>query len=98
MGLRKEQVLALVALALGAWVGLGYLEEPSYTPRFAPKKVGYEAKPVVATPLASDTKVELSRPGLCTEPSETKPLEPRLLDFPPRSPLSVAALPLAPGA
>jgi tetratricopeptide (TPR) repeat protein len=52
---------------------------------------------VAPTPLVTEGASAASRRDFCTEPSETRPLPPRDLAFPPRAPLSLAALPLDPG-
>lgn len=97
MAMRKEQVLALLALALGLLVGRRYLEEPPPGKRFSPQRAEYEPKVLAATPLVTTAPPPLVRRDFCTEPSETRPLPPRQLDFPPRPPLSLAVLPLDPG-
>lgn len=94
MALRKEQVLALLALFTVAMCGRGYFEEPAFTSRFAPTKAAYEPPPVAPAPLVTASGVPFARADFFTEPSETQPLPPRALEFPPRAPLSVAAVPL----
>jgi len=94
MAIRKEQVLALLALAVGGWMAKSLLQESMRGSTFQPTKIEYAAAPVTPTMLLADAAPPLARRDFCTEPSETRPLPPRELDFPPRTPLSVAALPL----
>jgi len=97
MALRKEQVLAGLTLVVTALVARGHLGGPPVFRRFAPKAAEYEAAPVAMPALASANAPAVARHDFCTEPSETKPLPPRTLEFPPRAPLSLAAPPLDPG-
>ncbi|MFN6145184.1 MAG: tetratricopeptide repeat protein [Planctomycetota bacterium] len=97
MQLRKEQVLALLTLVFGAYVARGYFAAPPTFRRYAPKAAEYEAKPVGAPLLVASEASAQKRRDPFTEPSETRPLPPRPLDFPPHAPLSFAALPLDPG-
>ncbi|MBL9078617.1 MAG: hypothetical protein JNL08_13990 [Planctomycetes bacterium] len=94
MAIRKEQVLVLVTLAVGAWIAKSLLAEPARSATFQPSKIEYAAKAVAPTVLATDAPRPGGRADFCTEPSETRPLPPRVLDFPPHAPLSVAAVPL----
>ncbi|HEU4418336.1 MAG TPA: hypothetical protein VFT55_05315, partial [Planctomycetota bacterium] len=97
MAIRKEQVLTLLALATAVLAGRQYLEESPPGSGYRPGKLEFTATAVAATPLVTDKAPAASRRDFCTEPSETRPLPPRALDFPPRAPLSLAALPLDPG-
>lgn len=97
MSIRKEQVLAIAVLLLAVWIGRGYLGEPEISSRFAPQRAEYEAKPVPAAQLVAAAGQAPVRRDFCTEPSETQPLPPRELAFPPLAPLTVAGLPLDPG-
>ena len=97
MQLRKEQVLALLTLLVGAYVARGYLGGPPSFRRYSPKAADYEAKPVGVQQLAAAAAPAAKRRDPFTEPSETRPLPPRQLEFPPHAPLSFAALPLDPG-
>ena len=92
MAIRKEQVLAIVALVFGALAARGSFEEPRGTARFNPTKNEFAPKAFVPTALVTTAPGALVRRDFCTEPSETRPLPPRQLDFPPRQPLSMAAL------
>ncbi|MBX3464475.1 MAG: hypothetical protein KF830_15000 [Planctomycetes bacterium] len=97
MSIRKEQVLLLVVLAFAAWTANGLLQDPPRVAGFQPTRIEYAGAPVPTTTLAQGTAPPPARRDFCTEPSETRPLPPRLLDFPLRRVLSVAALPLEPG-
>lgn len=97
MSIRKEQVLAILVLLLAVWIGRGYLGEPEFGSRFAPQRAEYEAAPVPAVDLVAAAAPAPVRRDFCTEPSETQPLPPRELAFPPRAPLTIAGLPLDPG-
>jgi len=97
MQLRKEQVLALLALVLGAYVARGYLGGPPSFRRYSPAAAEYESKPVETPQLVATDAAASKRRDPFTEPSETRPLPPRQLDFPPHAPLSFAVLTLDPG-
>lgn len=97
MAIRKEQVLCLLAFGAALLYAPAWLEQPALAGRFAPTKVGYEAPALPVTPLLTDAATPARRADFCTEPSETRPLPPRTLAFPPRAPLSLAGLPLDPG-
>lgn len=94
MAIRKEQVLALCVLAIGGLVYMGLGGDDGQAVSFTPKKLEYAAQPVRTTPLAGDGSGGPARGTLFAEPRETRALPPRELAFPPRTPLSVAALPL----
>ena len=97
MAIRKEQVLALLTLCIVALTARGYLEEPNWSTKTNTKVKEYQAKPFLATTLVTTPPGALARGDFLSEPSETKSLPPRELAFPPRSPLSLAAMPLDPG-
>jgi tetratricopeptide (TPR) repeat protein len=97
MQVRKEQVLALLTLLLAVWVGRDWLTTPSYPVRLAVKALEYTPRPLAPLALVGDAAAPAQRLDFCTEPSETRPLPPRPLAFPPRAPLSLAAVPLEPG-
>jgi hypothetical protein len=97
MGIRKEQVLALLALATAVLAGRKYFDEAPPGASYRPGKLEFTANAVAPTPLVTEGASAASRRDFCTEPSETRPLPPRDLAFPPRAPLSLAALPLDPG-
>lgn len=94
MEIRKEPVLFVVTALLGAWIAKGLLADVPLSSRFQPTKIEYAATPVTQTVLATGDAPALARRDFATEPSETRPLPPRALEFPPHAPLSVAALPL----
>jgi len=97
MAIRKEQVLTLLALATAVLAGRKYFNEPPPGLGYRPSKLEFTATAVTATPLVTEAASGAGRRDFCTEPSETRPLPPRELEFPPRAPLSLAALPLDPG-
>ncbi len=94
MNIRKEPVLlgltaGVVALIAGRW-----FEEPFFPQKFNATVRAYETKAVPTTTLAGTVGKPAVRANYFTEPSETKSLPPRLLDFPPRASLTFAAVPL----
>ncbi|MGE3171078.1 MAG: hypothetical protein AB7O97_00540 [Planctomycetota bacterium] len=97
MALRKEQVLVLATIVVGALVWKSGSGEPWRAPKVQPGSAGYEPPPVPQAPLvdAAETGGALRR--WFREPSETQPLPPRDLPFPAREPLFLVALPLDPG-
>lgn len=97
MQIRKEQVLALLTLLLALWVGRAWLATPSFPVRVSIKALEYTPRPLVPVSLVVDAAAPPQRIDFCTEPSETRPLPPRPLAFPPRAGLSLAAVPLEPG-
>lgn len=97
MAIRKEQVLLLLTLGVGALVARSLFEEGPRASTWSPKVLERTPAPVPVTALVTEAAPPAARRDICTEPSETRPLPPRALDFPPQAPLSVAALPLHPG-
>lgn len=97
MAIRKEQVLALLALLLGVYLWSGMKSETGGRVQFSPKVAAYEGRPVRATPLVVEGPRKPVRVAIATEPSETQSLPPRDLPFPDRAPLSLVLLPLDPG-
>jgi tetratricopeptide (TPR) repeat protein len=97
IAIKKEQTLALLTLLVGAWAASSYLTPAEFRASFTATRLEYAAKPPLATPLVGGDAAPMQRRDFCTEPSETRPLPPRALAFPPRAPLSVAAIPLEPG-
>lgn len=97
MGLRREQGMILLVLALGALVYSGLQQPGPRQIRLVPSRdYGAETEPVIAlTPPR--TEVELPNRDLFLEPSESSPLPPRPLPFPDRDPLPLVALPLPTG-
>lgn len=97
MAIRKEQVLVLLVAAFGAWVYTG-LQATAPAPAVGRgTQLPYEAAAVTQMAWADGGELQLARRDLCSEPSDTRPLPPRELAFPPRDPLGVAMLPLEPG-
>ncbi|MFK7739324.1 MAG: tetratricopeptide repeat protein [Planctomycetota bacterium] len=97
MSIRKEQILLILVLLLGAWLVKGYLKDSNSVRRTAFNETNYKADAFGALSLVDTAAGDLKRRDLMTEPSETRPLPPRELSFPPRAPLSLAGLPLRPG-
>ncbi len=97
MSLRKEQVLALLTLLVAAWIWNGRRQPLVMVDRITMKQLDYAPGPVPQTPLAGPGDGQLRRRDYATEPSETQPLPPRLLAFPPRPERSIVMLPLNPG-
>lgn len=97
MSLKKEQVLALIAILLGAYGVYAYMQGAVVLQGRLPNPTDLEVMPVAKAPLVETDAPVPTRRDLFTQPRETRPLPPRDLDFPPRSPASVAALPLPTG-
>ncbi|HEB53829.1 MAG TPA: hypothetical protein ENI87_11305, partial [bacterium] len=93
MSINKEQVLLLAVVLLAVWVGSGYLETPTASSRYSAAQEEYVEHPVVPTRLVGDFDGVIVRRDYFTEPSETRPLPPRRLAFPPLPPLSLCGLP-----
>ena len=98
MAIRKEQVLLLLTLGVGALVARSLMQEGMQASQWSPKVLQREPRPVPAIALIGGiAPPPAARRDSFTEPSETRPLPPRELAFPPRAPLSIAAVPLDPG-
>ncbi|MEQ1634325.1 MAG: hypothetical protein ABL997_18230, partial [Planctomycetota bacterium] len=97
MALRKEQVLALSSLALGALVLTRCKDDDWRAPTVAATTKAYDATSPKAAPLLTTPPIAMSQRLWFREPSETQPLPPRPLPFPAQLPLSLVALPLDPG-
>ncbi len=97
MAIRKEQVLALLTLVVAGMVWNGRRAAQPMVASVNPKSLEYEVAPVRTAPLAGAPTVPLARLDFATEPSETQPLPPRPLAFPPRAAIAIVALPLEPG-
>ncbi len=97
MSIRKEQVLLILVVLMAGWCSTDYLTVARMVPRYAPGDIEYEAEPYSAASLIEEAPRALVRRDFFTEPSETRPLPPRELAFPPRAPLSLCGLPLDPG-
>ncbi len=94
MSLRKEQVLLILVVLLGAYYGSGYFGFNKLVDRWRPTDKEYVVQPREASPLVEGVADALVRRDFLTEPSETRPLAPRELSFPPHAAASLAALPL----
>ena len=94
VNMRKEQVLLLVVLLLGAWMANGYWND-SYRGRKArPDRKKYERE-VPLPPFVADPKGDPGLGGdIFLEPSETRPLPPADLPFPALDSLLPVAVPL----
>ncbi|MGC6486160.1 MAG: tetratricopeptide repeat protein [Planctomycetota bacterium] len=97
MNIRKEQVLLILVALTAAYCSRDMLSVEPLRVRYSPTTLEYEAKPFRAAALVSSDAEEIVRRDFFTEPSETRPLPPRELAFPPRAPLTVCGLPLDPG-
>ena len=97
MALRKEQVLALSSLALGALVLTRCKDEEWRAPSIATTVKAYVAATPPTAPLLTTPANAASQRQWFREPSETQPLPPRPLPFPVQEALQVVALPLEPG-
>lgn len=97
MAIRKEQVLALATLAVAAMVAPKYLRAPEAPAAIRLQQEDYKPTPVRGYTLADANAPKAARRDPFVEPSETQPLPPRPIEFPPRAPMSVVALPLDPG-
>lgn len=94
MAIRKEQVLVLATVAVGAFLWKSGAADPRLNQKFVPVTKDYTAQNVVSSPLVtSPLPTPAMRPWF-REPSETQPLPPRDLPFPALEPLFVLALPL----
>jgi len=97
MSLRKEQVLLILVVLMAAYCSQDYFSVTVMQSRAGVSRKEYEAVEFAATPLVVTPPAELVRRDFLTEPSETRPLPPRELAFPPRDRFGVAGLPLDPG-
>ena len=97
MSVRKEQVLLILVVLMAAWCSSDRLSVERLVPRYNPTTLEYEAAVFREAALVDTDAEAIVRRDFFTEPSETKPLPPRELSFPPRAPLSVCGLPLDPG-
>lgn len=97
MSLRKEQVLLILVILMAGYCGQDYFSIRQDVSRKSITRLPYESEPFGKTPLVETDAGALVRRDFLTEPSETRPLPPRELAFPPREAFGVAALPLDPG-
>jgi hypothetical protein len=90
MSIRKEQVLLILVVLM-----VGYCSQDSFgieqmrRGKATPKKE-YKVIPFAPAPLVDSEAEALVRRNFLTEPSETRPLPPRDLRFPPRQAFGVA--------
>lgn len=97
MNVRKEQVLLILVVLMAAYCSSDMLSVEALRVRYSPTTLDYEPQPFRAAALVEDAAEDIVRRDFFTEPSETRPLPPRELAFPPRAPLTVCGLPLDPG-
>jgi|GEM_PF-2689039 len=97
MSIRKEQVLFILVVLFAAYCSQDFLSVDAMKVRYAPTRIEYEPEALRPAALVSTENDKISRQDFFSEPSETRPLPPRDLPFPPRAPLSVCGLPLDPG-
>lgn len=95
--IRKEQVLAGLTVLVAALIVPGYLAEPAPIKALKAEIEAYQPEEPRSLALADAKAPPASRRDPCIEPSETQPLPPRPIRFPPCPPLSVVGLPLEPG-
>lgn len=97
IAIRKEQVLAGLTVLVAAMVVPKYLAEPPVGKAWKPTIEVYQPEEPRSLALADAKAPPAARRDPCVEPSETQPLPPRPIRFPPSQPLSVVGLPLDPG-
>jgi tetratricopeptide (TPR) repeat protein len=97
MSIRKEQVLLILVILMAGYCSQDYFEIEAMVPRSGVQQKELEVGAFASAPLVDTSAEELVRRDFLTEPSETRPLPPRELGFPPRAPFGVAGLPLDPG-
>ena len=97
MAIRKEQVLVLLTLGMGALLAPGYFRAVDPPRKASSEPLDYTPAATREVVLVTTVAPAPTRRDPCIEPSETQPLPPRDIQFPPRPPLSVVALPLEPG-
>ncbi|MFM1872941.1 MAG: hypothetical protein RL398_2363 [Planctomycetota bacterium] len=94
MAIRKEQVLAVACLVVAGLVYSSRSGGPPMVTSITMQQLEYKPGEVRSMPLASGEAIPMRRKSFATEPSETQPLPPRALAFPPRKPRTVVAPPL----
>lgn len=97
MSVRKEQVLLILVVLLAAYCSADKLAVDVMPVRYSPTALEYEPAAFREAALVATDADDIVRRDFFTEPSETRPLPPRELGFPPRAPLTVCGLPLDPG-
>lgn len=94
MNIRKEQVLLILVVLMAAYCSTDYFKVPKLIAKYNPDRIEVEETPFQKASLVDGAADELNRRDFFTEPSETRPLPPRELEFPPRPPLSLCGMPL----
>jgi len=97
VALRKELVLLLASLGIGALVWKSGRSDEWRAPRILKGQQDYQAAALPAASLVTGVPPQPSLRSWFREPSETQPLPPTTLPWPAREPLFVVALPLDPG-
>ena len=97
MALRKEQVLLLAAIAVGALIYKNGMDEGWRAPSLSPQSKKLDERATPNAPLLTTAASSPSARRFFREPSETQPLPPRALPFPAMESLALVALPLDPG-
>ena len=92
--MRKEQVLLILVVLLAAYCSTGYFEVQPLRVSYNPDPIEVEPSAFQEASLVDGDAAEMARRNFFTEPSETQPLPPRELEFPPRPPLSLCGMPL----
>lgn len=97
MSIRKEQVLLILVVLMAGYCSQDTFSITEMRATNSVQKKEYEAIAFAPAPLVNTDADALVRRDFLTEPSETRPLPPRELAFPPREPFGVAGMPLDPG-
>ncbi|MFN3240534.1 MAG: tetratricopeptide repeat protein [Planctomycetota bacterium] len=92
--MRKEQVLLILVVLLAAYCSTDYFEVQPLRVSYNPDPIEVEPSAFQEASLVDGDAAEMARRNFFTEPSETQPLPPRELEFPPRPPLSLCGMPL----
>lgn len=96
MNLRKEPVLFAIAVAIALWTwssrGASKISD-----RVVAGELAYQALPAASVVLASRDADRRANEDPFREPSESSPLPPTRLPFPPLPPLPIVGVPLSPG-
>ncbi|MCC6669653.1 MAG: hypothetical protein IT458_01215 [Planctomycetes bacterium] len=97
MRIRREQALLLAVVVVGVWLALPDADRSRPVPPLSVTQKAYEAAPVPGVELFEGKGAGARPADLFLEPSESQPLPPAILPFPPLGALPVVALPMAPG-
>ena len=97
MSIRKEQVLLILVVLFAAYCSQDFLSVDAMKVRYSPARIEYEPEAFRPAALVTGEGDKILRQDFFSEPSETRPLPPRDLPFPPRASLSVCGLPMDPG-